>query len=71
MKVDNTKIHPSLLVTRPFANAEDALDSILACLKTLVPYKLWMVTRVKDNDWTVVRCVDDAYGVTAGRALTA
>jgi diguanylate cyclase len=56
-----------LLVARPFDSAEDAIDSILECLKQQIPFKLWMVTRVDDNDWTVIRCLDETYGIVPGK----
>jgi len=51
---------------QPFQNAEDALDHILKCLKVEVPFKLWMLTRIDDNDWTVIRSLDEGYGTKFG-----
>ena len=62
----STQALEELLQARPFQSAEDALDSILKCLKMHVPYKLWMVTRLDDNDWTVVRSLDEGYGAKPG-----
>ena len=56
----------AVLRARPFQNSEDALDSILVCLKAHVPFKLWMITRINDNDWTVVRSLDEGYGTVPG-----
>jgi diguanylate cyclase (GGDEF)-like protein len=54
---------------QPFQDAEDALDNILSCLKVLAPFKLWMLTRVDDNDWTVIRSLDEGYGTKFGNTL--
>ena len=62
----SSKSLEDLLQAQPFQSAEDALDSILLCLKMHVPYKLWMVTRLDDNDWTVVRSLDEGYGAKPG-----
>ncbi|WP_159078836.1 GGDEF domain-containing protein [Orrella marina] len=56
----------AVLRARPFQSAEDVFDSILLCLKAHIPFKLWMITRVDDNDWTVVRSLDEGYGTVAG-----
>jgi len=56
----------AVLLARPFQSAEDALDSVLVCLKAHIPFKLWMITRLDDNDWTVVRSLDEVYGTIPG-----
>lgn len=66
MSEANSKALEELLKAQPFKSAEDALDSVLKCLKLHVPYKLWMVTRLDDNDWTVVRSLDEGYGARPG-----
>jgi len=58
-----------LLQIQPFKDAEDAIDNILNCLKLSVPFKLWMLTRVDDNDWTVLRGLDEGYGMKFGTAF--
>lgn len=53
----------------PFASADDALGTVLACLHSFVPFTLWMVTRLDDDDWTVVKSLDGGYGTRPGRVF--
>ncbi len=66
MSEANSKFLEELLQAQPFKSAEDALTCVLQCLKLHVPYKLWMVTRLDDNDWTVVQSLDEGYGANPG-----
>lgn len=51
---------------KPFQNTQEALHEVLVTLADYVPFKLWMVARLDDDDWTVVQALDQAYGVTRG-----
>lgn len=54
---------------QPFASADDALGAVLACLHSFVPFTLWMVTRLDDDDWTVVKSLDGGYGTRPGKVF--
>lgn len=66
MQQSSHGFYEAIFPSRPFEGAEDALDSILLCLKSYIPFKLWMITRLKDNEWTVIRSLDEGYGTTPG-----
>lgn len=64
-------LHPALpgnpAELQPFATADEALGAVLGCLKRAIPFTLWMVTRLDDDDWTVVKSLDDGYQTQPGR----
>lgn len=47
--------------TRPFASLNESMDSLVGCLRLVVPFRLWMVTRVSGDDWSVL-FADDKEG---------
>lgn len=57
----------SLSIFQPFADTRDALGAVLTCLKDFVPFKVWLVARLDDNDWTIVKSLDDGYGIKRGQ----
>lgn len=59
---------PALL--QPFGGADEALEAVLACLRSFIPFRLWMVTRLDDDDWTVVKSLDEGYGVRPGKIFS-
>lgn len=54
----------------PFGSADEALETVLACLRSFIPFRLWMVTRLDDDDWTVVRSLDEGYGARPGKIFS-
>jgi diguanylate cyclase (GGDEF)-like protein len=66
MPEPNVPISQDLAHVLPYDNAEQALDSILDCLYGAIPFKVWMVTRLDDDDWIIVRALDHGYGIKPG-----
>lgn len=60
----------SLSQLQPFGSADEALEAVLACLRSFVPFRLWMVTRLDDDDWTVVKSLDEGYGARPGKIFS-
>lgn len=46
---------------RPFLSLQESLPALLACLRAIVPMRLWMVGRLAGNAWTVIQA-DDLQG---------
>lgn len=55
---------------RAFSSLEQAHAALLACLRTSIPYALWMVTRVEDDDWVVLHSIDSGYGTKRGTVFS-
>lgn len=53
----------------PFGSADEALAGVLACLRRAVPFRLWMITRLDDDDWRVVKSLDESYNIRPGRVF--
>lgn len=53
----------------PFASTDEALGAMLKCLRNFVPYTLWMVTQLDDNDWTIIKSLDQGYGASSGKVI--
>lgn len=51
-------LNPRLDSLRPFLSLQESLPALLACLRTVVPMRLWMVGRLAGNAWTVVQADD-------------
>jgi diguanylate cyclase (GGDEF)-like protein len=56
-------------VSKPFLSLEEALDSIIKCLNVIMPYKLWMISRLNGDDWSVLHAVDPDNKVKAGNVM--
>ncbi len=52
-----------------FPNTGAALQAILGMLADFVPLDAWMVGRLDDDDWTVVRSIDSTFGTRPGKTL--
>lgn len=63
---DTTTGLPPLL---PFGSADEALEGVLACLRRAIPFRLWMITRLDDDDWRVVKSLDETYDIRQGRVF--
>lgn len=50
----------------PFESVHDALDTVLGCLSQWIPFRLWMVARLDDDDWTVIKGRGEGYGIEPG-----
>lgn len=44
--------------TQPFTSLDEGLNALIKCLEQAIPMRLWMVTRVTGNDWTVLHSAD-------------
>lgn len=53
-----------------FNSLEQAQASLLSCLRASIPYTLWMVTRVEDDDWIVLHSIDSGYGTKRGAVFS-
>ena len=51
---------------RPYASLQESLPALLACLRSMVPMRLWMVGRLSGNAWTVIQADDREERVKAG-----
>jgi diguanylate cyclase (GGDEF)-like protein len=51
---------------RPFVSLQESLPALLACLRVVVPMRLWMVGRLAGSSWTVVQADDREGRVSAG-----
>lgn len=55
-------MHPRAAVPQiPYQSLEEALTALVSCLKSFVPIRMWLVTRVQGDDWTVL-VVEDSKG---------
>lgn len=55
--------------TKSFATLNESLEALVSCLRLAIPFKLWMVTRVSGDDWSVL-FVDDKDGrIESGAVL--
>lgn len=52
-----------------FADFSRASQEVLAFLRRRTGMRLWMVTRVSGDDWTVLTADDDGYGFAAGDVM--
>jgi GGDEF domain-containing protein len=43
---------------RPYTSLQESLPALLACLRAVLPMRLWMVGRLVGNSWTVVQADD-------------
>lgn len=50
----------------PFEGVQDALEAILECLSRSIPFRLWLVARLDDDDWTVIKGTGESYGIRPG-----
>ena len=51
-------MNPRLENLRPFQTLQESLPALLACLRSIVPMRLWMVGRLAANAWTVLQADD-------------
>ena len=51
-------MNPRLEQLRPYLSLQESLPALLACLRSIVPMRLWMVGRLAGNAWTVVQADD-------------
>ncbi len=51
---------------RPYASLQESLPALLACLREMVPMRLWMVGRLSGNSWTVIQADDREQTVKSG-----
>lgn len=51
---------------RPYASLHESLPALLACLRSIVPMRLWMVGRLSGNAWTVIQADDREDQVKSG-----
>lgn len=54
---------------RPYELLEVALTDLVQCLKAFVPCRVWMVTRVTGDDWSVLVADDSLGEIKAGMVL--
>lgn len=52
--------------SKPFPTLHEALEGLLAGLHQLIPVRLWMVTRVSGDDWSVLHIIDRENTIKAG-----
>lgn len=52
--------------TKPFDSLDDGLQSLVQCLQSNIPIRIWMVTRVTGNDWNVLHIVDRSNEIKPG-----
>ena len=55
---------------RAFSSLEQAHAALLANLRAFIPYALWMVTRLEDDDWVVLHSLDSGYGTKRGTVFS-
>jgi GGDEF domain-containing protein len=51
---------------RPYASLQESLPALLACLRAVVPMRLWMVGRLAGSSWTVIQADDSDERVKPG-----
>jgi len=51
---------------RPYASLQESLPALLACLRAVVPMRLWMVGRLTGTSWTVIQADDREQRVKPG-----
>jgi diguanylate cyclase len=59
-------LNPRLESLRPYVSLQESLPALLACLRVVVPMRLWMVGRLAGNAWTVVQADDRERRVKPG-----
>lgn len=57
-------------VTKPFSSLEEALDGIIKCLNVVMPFRMWMVSRLNGNDWSVLHAIDPDEKVKNGAVMS-
>lgn len=62
-------MNPRLESLRPFQSLQESLPALLACLRSIVPMRLWMVGRLAGNSWTVIQADDLQKRVHPGDAF--
>ena len=62
-------LNPRLESLRPFQSLQESLPALLACLRSIVPMRLWMVGRLASNAWTVLQADDLQNKVRPGDAF--
>lgn len=55
--------------TRPFVNLNESLEALVTCLRLAIPFRLWMVTRVSGDDWSVLFADDKENRIGRGTVL--
>jgi diguanylate cyclase len=57
-RVRGCPLNPRLESLRPYLSLQESLPALLACLRSIVPMRLWMVGRLAGNAWTVLQADD-------------
>lgn len=60
----------SLCYASAFESIEEAHRELLQCLKEHIPFALWMVTTLEDDDWVVVHSLENIYGAKRGKLFS-
>lgn len=63
--LESTAVHS----TKPFATLNESLEALVSCLRLAIPFKLWMVTRVSGDDWSVLFADDEENRIERGSVL--
>lgn len=54
---------------KPFSTLNESLEALVACLRLAIPFKLWMVTRVSGDDWSILFANDEENRIERGTVL--
>jgi GAF domain-containing protein len=65
-RTQGSLVNPRLDSLRPFLSLQESLPALLACLRAVVPMRLWMVGRLNGTAWTVVEADDRLHKVKVG-----
>jgi diguanylate cyclase (GGDEF)-like protein len=60
---------PNPIEVRPFASFRESVEAVLNVLHHHFGFRLWMFTRVENDDWIVLAAHDQGYGVRHGTVL--
>lgn len=55
--------------TKPFATLNDSLAALVTCLRLAIPFRLWIVTRISGDDWSVLFVDDEENKIECGTVL--
>ena len=52
-----------MLNVRPFDDFDSAAQAVLAYLQRRLGFDLWLLTRVVDDEWVILKSRDASYGI--------